>query len=113
MSAEEVEFDGQKVTNLKTGESITRKEIGNKVMSFNNEALSASEAFSSPTSPPPFMVGMAEVEIDKETGVPELIDYVAGGRLRNRGEPEPGAGSGRGRYRPRASVWRSMKICLQ
>src|SRR5699024_8025517 len=76
-TAEEVEFDGQKVTNLKTGESITRKEIGNKVMSFNNEALSASEAFSSPTSPPPFMVGMAEVEIDKETGVPELIDYVA------------------------------------
>ena len=76
-SAEDVEFDGQKVTNLKTGESITRKELGNKVMSFNNEPLSASEAFSSPTSPPPFMVGMAEVEIDKETGVPELIDYVA------------------------------------
>ena len=67
-SAEDVEFDGQKVTNLKTGESITRKELGNKVMSFNNEPLSASEAFSSPTSPPPFMVGMAEVEIDKETG---------------------------------------------
>ena len=76
-SVEDVEFDGQKVTNLKTGESITRRDIGNKVMSFNNEPLSASEAFSSPTSPPPFMVGMAEVEIDKETGVPELIDYVA------------------------------------
>ena len=76
-SVEDVEFDGQKVTNLKTGESITRRDIGNKVMSFSNEPLSASEAFSSPTSPPPFMVGMAEVEIDKETGVPELIDYVA------------------------------------
>ena len=76
-SVEDVEFDGQKVTNLKTGESITRRDIGNKVMSFSNEPLSASEAFSSPTSPPPFMVGMAEVEIDKETGVPELLDYVA------------------------------------
>lgn len=74
---EDVIFDGQKVTNMKTGESITRKEIGNKVMNFNNEALSASEAFSSPTSPPPFMVGMAEVEIDKETGTAEMIDYVA------------------------------------
>ena len=39
--------------------------------------LSASEAFSSPISPPPFMVGMAEVEIDTETGVVEPIDYVA------------------------------------
>ena len=37
----------------------------------------ASEAHSSPVSPPPFMVGLAEVEIDKETGHIELIDYVA------------------------------------
>ena len=43
----------------------------------NEEALYASEAYSSPISPPPFMVGMAEVEIDKETGELELIDYVA------------------------------------
>ena len=43
----------------------------------NEEALSASEAFSSPISPPPFMVGIAEVEVDKETGVIEPIDYVA------------------------------------
>jgi putative selenate reductase molybdopterin-binding subunit len=28
-------------------------------------------------SPPPYMVGIAEVEIDKETGSVELIDYVA------------------------------------
>ena len=74
---DDVEFDGEKVTNLKNGESISRKDIGNKVMCFNNEALSASEAFSSPTSPPPFMAGIAEVEIDKETGVVEMVDYAA------------------------------------
>ena len=74
---EDVEFDGEKVLNLKTGESISRKDIGNKVMCFNDDALSASEAFTSPVSPPPFMVGMAEVEIDKETGAIELIDYAA------------------------------------
>lgn len=73
----DVEFDGRKVTDLKTGKSISRKDIGNKVMCFNNEALSASEAFSSPTSPPPFMAGIAEVEIDKETGVVEMVDYAA------------------------------------
>ena len=73
----DVEFDGEKVINLKTGESISRRDIGNRVMCFSNAPLSASEAFSSPVSPPPFMVGIAEVEIDKETGEIELIDYVA------------------------------------
>lgn len=75
--AEDVEFDGSRVLNLKTGESISRAEIGNRVMCSNEEALYASEAFSSPISPPPFMVGMAEIEIDKATGQLELIDYAA------------------------------------
>jgi CO/xanthine dehydrogenase Mo-binding subunit len=39
--------------------------------------LSALESYCSPVSPPPFAVGMAEIEIDKETGVVELIDFVA------------------------------------
>lgn len=76
-AVEDTEFDGEKVINLKTGETITRAEIGNRVMCNNGKALSASEAFSSPISPPPFMVGMAEVEIDTETGVVEPVDYVA------------------------------------
>ena len=74
---DDVEFDGEKVLNLKTGESISRQEIGNRVMCNNEDALYASEAFSSPISPPPFMVGIAEVEIDKETGQIEMIDYAA------------------------------------
>ena len=74
---EDVDFDGEYVTELATGKQISRSQIGNNVMCFSNAPLSASEAFSSPVSPPPFMVGMAEVEIDKETGVLELIDYVA------------------------------------
>ena len=73
----DIEFDGNQVVNLKTSESISRAEIGNRVMCSNEDALYASEAFSSPISPPPFMVGMAEVEIDKATGQLELIDYVA------------------------------------
>lgn len=57
--------------------SISLKEIGNRVMTNNEEALVAAGAHSSPVSPPPFMVGMAEVEVDKETGKVELIDYAA------------------------------------
>ena len=43
----------------------------------NEDALFASESYSSPVSPPPFMVGMAEVDVDQETGEIELVDYVA------------------------------------
>lgn len=75
--AEEVEFDGKKVIHLPSGKEISLKEIGNNVMCNSNEPLMASEANSSPISPPPFMAGIAEIELDKETGKVELVDYVA------------------------------------
>ena len=31
----------------------------------------------SPVSPPPYMVGMVEIELDKETGKVDIIDYAA------------------------------------
>ena len=74
---EELEFDGKKVYSLKDQREITLRDIGNRVMCNNEDSLSASEAHSSPVSPPPFMVGMAEVEVDTETGKATLIDYVA------------------------------------
>lgn len=74
---EEVSFDGKQVLNLKTGEAISRAEIGNRIMCANNDTIYASESFSSPTSPPPFMVGIAEVEVDSFTGEMKLIDYAA------------------------------------
>ena len=46
-------------------------------MCFNEEALQAPELNSSPVSPPPFMAGAAEVEIDKETGHIELLQFAA------------------------------------
>lgn len=46
-------------------------------MCFNEEALQATESHSSPVSPPPFMAGAAEVEIDKETGHIELLQFAA------------------------------------
>lgn len=74
---EELEFDGEKVIHTLSGRSITRSEIGNKIMCSNEDSLMASESHSSKISPPPFMVGMAEVEVDQMTGQIELIDYVA------------------------------------
>ncbi len=74
---EEAEFDGKKVIHLPSGREISLKDIGNRVMCSSNEPLMASEASSSPISPPPFMVGMAEIELDQETGKVDLVDYVA------------------------------------
>ena len=74
---ENVDFDGQKVYQLNEKGEISLSDIGNRVMCNNEDMLSAGATHSSPVSPPPFMVGMAEVEVDKETGQVELVDYVA------------------------------------
>ena len=46
-------------------------------MNGNNEAVQATVSHSSPVSPPPFMAGMVELEVDKETGAVEILDYAA------------------------------------
>lgn len=76
-SVDEVEFDGEKVYSLKDGSSISRKDIGNASMCAGENALFATEAHSSPVSPPPFMAGAVEVEVDPETGSVKLLDYAA------------------------------------
>lgn len=73
----ELSFEGDRVSHLASGRSVSLTEIGTASMCGNNEALQVTETNSSPVSPPPFMVGMAEIELDKETGHVELIDYVA------------------------------------
>lgn len=75
--AQTLEFDGKKVYQPEGGKEITLRDIGNRIMCNNDDDLTASATHSSPVSPPPFMVGMAEVEVDKETGHVELIDYAA------------------------------------
>lgn len=75
--ASTLEFDGKKVYQPEGDKEITLRDIGNRIMCNNDDDLTASASHSSPVSPPPFMVGMAEVEVDKETGAIELIDYVA------------------------------------
>lgn len=76
-SVDDVEFDGEKVYSLKDDSSISRKDIGNAIMCAGENALFATEAHSSPVSPPPFMAGAVEVEVDPETGSVKLIDYAA------------------------------------
>ena len=44
---------------------------------WNTIATQVTVTHSSPVSPPPFMVGMVEIELDKETGQVDILDYVA------------------------------------
>lgn len=74
---EQIQFDGSQFVDLFTGKSMSRKELADKGMSGSREALEATVTHSSPVSPPPFMVGMVEIELDKLTGAVEILDYVA------------------------------------
>lgn len=74
---EEVEFVGEGVKNIKTDKLITLAELSTKSMCGNNISLEVTTSHSSPVSPPPFMVGMVEIELDKDTGQVDIIDYVA------------------------------------
>lgn len=76
-AVEEVEFDGASVVCMETGEKVSLKDLANASLCANDEALEVTAAHYSPTSPPPFMVGMAEVEVDLETGKAVPVDYVA------------------------------------
>ncbi|MDO4270584.1 MAG: molybdopterin-dependent oxidoreductase [Eubacteriales bacterium] len=75
--ADEVEYTGAGVRRLDGSAAVTRMELAAKSMCGNQVAAQTTASHTSPISPPPFMVGMCELEVDKETGSVELLDYVA------------------------------------
>lgn len=78
LSTEQVEFDGQEVRSMDGLKSISLDEIAIELMNGESKSqLIATGSFGGETSPPPFMAGFAEVEVDLETGKVDLIDYVA------------------------------------
>ena len=76
VSEEEAEFDGKRVWTA-DGREVSLSEIGYASFEGHNRCLSASESHSSPVSPPPFMVGAAEIDLDPETGEVQVVDYAA------------------------------------
>lgn len=75
---EQADFDGAFVYVLGDEEKrVSLADISTRSMCGNNLVLEASAAHSSPKSPPPFMCGMAEVEVDLATGQLEVINYKA------------------------------------
>lgn len=75
---EEVEFNGEAVITLDGQKSIRIEKIAElNVLGSGRLQLVGNATYGSPISPPPFMAGFAEVEVDPLTGKVDLIDYVA------------------------------------
>ena len=77
--AEDVQFDGKKVclADGSEGKSVSLADIATASQCGNEIELVASTTHSSPISPPPYMVGAAEIEVDLETGESHVVEYDA------------------------------------
>ena len=76
-STEEVVFENGRVKQINTEKSVSLAEISVKDQVNHDIAAVATASHSSPVSPPPYMVGMVEIELDKDTGEVKILDYVA------------------------------------
>lgn len=76
----QVSFDGREVRveeGENEGKTISLSDIATASMNGNSIELQATVTHSSEISPPPYMVGAAEIEVDTETGEVTLLDYAA------------------------------------
>lgn len=74
---EETVFEDGCVRKVNTDERVTLAQISVKDQVANDIAAVATASHSSPVSPPPYMVGMVEIELDRYTGEVKILDYVA------------------------------------
>lgn len=74
---EEVEFERSCVRRIHSDQAVSLTDIAYKSQVFNITAAESTATHSSPFSPPPYMVGMVEIELDKCTGKVDIIDYMA------------------------------------
>lgn len=70
-------FTSDSVCTADGSKKVSLGEIAARSMNGNTETVQVTVTHSSPLSPPPFMAGMVELEVDTETGNVELLDYVA------------------------------------
>ena len=76
VAPEDACFDGDCVRRADGEGSVSLTEIAQAHMTAGYEDLSACESNGSPISPPPFMAGCCEIDLDPLTGEVEVVDYV-------------------------------------
>jgi CO/xanthine dehydrogenase Mo-binding subunit len=78
VSVDEIEFNGQTVKAMDGSKTISLKKLAElSVLGTGKLQLVGNATYGSPISPPPFIAGFAEVEVDAATGKVDLLDYVA------------------------------------
>lgn len=78
LSEDFVEFDGEYVKSINGDKEISVLDLAMDIsVGCNKNQLIGYATHGSPVSPPPFIAGFVETEIDKESGKVEIIDYVA------------------------------------
>ena len=73
----EVEFASNCVRRTGTDQSVSLTDIAYKAQVNSTTPAETTQTHTSPVSPPPYMVGMVEIELDKLTGKVDIIDYMA------------------------------------
>lgn len=78
VSVDKVEFDGQVIKVKDSDETMTLTTLSNR-LTYNEDQrqLVATDSYVGTKSPPPFMAGYVEVEVDKGTGYVTVLDYAA------------------------------------
>lgn len=80
LAPDEVDFDGERFLKSDGSLLVGLKEFSFDTLYHNGElmkTLNATASFTGRKSPPPYMAGFAEIELDRETGKVEMIRYVA------------------------------------
>ena len=72
-----VEFASTCVRRTGTEQTVSLTDIAYKAQVNNTVPAETTQTHTSPVSPPPYMVGMVEIELDKLTGKVDIIDYMA------------------------------------
>ena len=75
-SPDEVRFHGSTLS-APDGQTVSLAEVASASQCGSDIPLAATEKHTSPISPPPFMVGAAELEIDLNTGETKVIEFDA------------------------------------
>ncbi|MBR1781000.1 MAG: molybdopterin-dependent oxidoreductase [Oscillospiraceae bacterium] len=74
---EDVEYHDALVEHLPTGQTLTLSELAYVAECGGGDVPSCTAHYTCPNSPPPFMAGAAEIDLDPETGKVTVVEYDA------------------------------------
>ncbi len=78
VDAETIQFDGKAFSSEASESTISLIDLSNRLYyNEDQEQLTATGSYFGTKSPPPFMAGFIEIEIDKETAEIEILNYVS------------------------------------